>query len=82
MPERLLVAADADRWPALPGRRPRRAPSHNSRAGAARRAEYAAEPPGPLASCEMLLDELLTALGRLEADFKVRWDAAQLGASS
>lgn len=87
MPERslplLAVAADAAAEGRPPvagaGPRPRRSVFDKQREGAAARgaADYGAD--FGAGSCQMLLEELLAAIGRLETDFKLRWDAAELG---
>jgi hypothetical protein len=82
MPELPLPLMDADRWPVLAGSGllPRRTVGSRRRDGPARDAESGTDPlPTTPASCQLLLDELLAAIGRLETDFKLRWDAAQLG---
>lgn len=84
MPERPLHSvahAAGERRPPVAGSgpRPRRSVFDKQREGAAVRGAADAGGDSAAASCQTLLEELLAAIGRLETDFRLRWDAAELG---
>lgn len=76
-----LYAAGAEWRPAGAAPRPPAVPFWSSYGAPAPVAGARREPAAAVPSCGVLLGEFLAVMGRIEADFTMRWDAARLGVS-